>query len=307
MRHAAHSSLWVRQLTARLHGHIRLTGRAAWRALRRLIDSDDFTFASSIAYYSLLSLFPCFMLLLAVLGVIAADPDDRAAVFAFVLRYFPGQLSFVMAQLETLEVARIQLGVFGVIAMTWASLGVFRAITSAVNYAWDVEDRGSYVKHQLIGFGMLVCAGVLLLLAILAFSMIDVVQASWFSQLSARIPDLEIFQSLTGLAFRYAATLLLVVVVALIFYFVPNTDVRFRDVWLGAIMTGLLWRGALASFSWFIRDPARLSVHGSIAAVVGFLIWVYVSAVILLYGVEFTAAYARLRRDAVLAGRTVSR
>ena len=51
------------------------------------------------------------------------------------------------------------------------------------------------------------------------------------------------------------------------------------------------------SFSWYVSDPTWLSVHGSIGAVVGFLIWVYVAAVILLYGVEFTAAYARLRRD----------
>jgi membrane protein len=85
-------------------------------------------------------------------------------------------------------------------------------------------------------------------------------------------------------------------VVGLIFYFVPNAEVRFRDVWVGAILTGLLWRGALTLFSFYVRDLRRFSVHGSIAAVVVFLIWVYVSAVILLYGAEFTAAYARLRR-----------
>ena len=80
------------------------------------------------------------------------------------------------------------------------------------------------------------------------------------------------------------------------FYFVPNAKVRFRDVWVGAVLTGLLWRVALAGFSLYVRDLSRFSVHGSIAAVVVFLLWVYISAVILLYGVEVTAAYARLRR-----------
>ena len=84
--------------------------------------------------------------------------------------------------------------------------------------------------------------------------------------------------------------------VGLIFYFVPNAAVRFRDVWVGAILTGLLWRVALAGFSRYVRDLHRFSVHGSIAAVVVFLVWVYITAVILLYGVEVTAAYARLRR-----------
>jgi membrane protein len=72
--------------------------------------------------------------------------------------------------------------------------------------------------------------------------------------------------------------------------------VRFRDVWPGAIVTGLLWRLALKGFGWYVRDLSRFSVHGSVAAVVVFLMWVYVSAVILLYGVEFSVAYARLRR-----------
>ena len=235
------------------------------------------------------------MLLLAGLGAVAADPADREAVLQFFLRYFPGQLVFVTAQLERLEAARIQLGVFGAVAITWASLSVFRAISFAINNAWGVERQRSYWTHQLVAFGMLVCAGDLLLLAILTFSMIDVVEASWFAQLSGRIPGLEFLDVLTGFAFRYAATLVLILVVGLIFYFVPNAEVRFRDVWLGAVMTGLLWRGVFAGFSWYASNPTALSVHGSIAAVVGFLIWVYVSAVILLYGVEFTAAYARLR------------
>ena len=101
---------------------------------------------------------------------------------------------------------------------------------------------------------------------------------------------------LQGVAVQTAATILFILVVGLVFYFVPNAKVRFRDVWVGAVMTGLLWRGALSLFSNYVRDLSRFTVHGSIAAVVVFLIWIYVSAVILLYGVEMTAAYARLRR-----------
>ena len=107
-------------------------------------------------------------------------------------------------------------------------------------------------------------------------------------------PALLVLRSLT---IRNATTLLFILVVGLIFYFVPNAKVRFRDVWIGAFVTGLLWKGALEGFSWYIRDMSRFTrVNGSIAAVVVFLVWIYVQAVILLYGVEFTAAYARLRR-----------
>ena len=102
---------------------------------------------------------------------------------------------------------------------------------------------------------------------------------------------------LRGFIIRYATTLLFILVVGLIYYFVPNAEVRFRDVWIGAVVTGLLWKGTLEAFSWYVRDMTRFTrVNGSIAAVVVFLVWVYMQAVILLYGVEFTAAYARLRR-----------
>ena len=110
----------------------------------------------------------------------------------------------------------------------------------------------------------------------------------------ARFPGLLVLRSF---AVRNATTLLFILVVGLVYYFVPNAKVRFRDVWIGALVTGLLWKGALEAFSWYMRDMTRFTrVNGSIAAVVVFLVWVYVQAVILLYGVEFTAAYARLRR-----------
>jgi membrane protein len=177
--------------------------------------------------------------------------------------------------------------------MVWAAMGVFSAVTSAVNHAWGVEKQPSYLKHKLMAFVMLVTSGLLLLLGLLLVSAINVAEAHWFAAVIARTPGLLVLQ---GFAFKWATTILFIIIVGLVFYFVPNAKVRFRDVWVGAIITGLLWRGALAAFSRYVRDLSRFSVHGSIAAVVVFLIWVYTSAVILLYGVELTAAYARLRR-----------
>ena len=96
-------------------------------------------------------------------------------------------------------------------------------------------------------------------------------------------------------SFTSSAIGLLVVCVGLVFRFVPNVRVTFRDVWPGAVLTALLWRLAFAFFSWYASDLSRWTVHGSVAAVVVFLLWIYVSAVLLLYGVEMTAAYVRLR------------
>jgi membrane protein len=272
---------------------IRLTGLAMWRGVVGLYNSEDLTFASSIAYYALLSLFPFFMLLLSILGSVSGSDEDRAAILNFVLRYFPRQLDFVTQELEKMQRVHVPLSVAGSALIIWAAMGVFGAITSAVNHAWGVEKQPSYLKHKLISFLMLAVSGLLMLIALAAVSAVNVAEANWFAGVIASVPQLMVLQSFVV---RWATTAMFIVVVGLIFYFVPNAKVRFRDVWVGAVLTGLLWRAALAGFSAYVRDMSRFSVHGSIAAVVVFLFWVYVSAVILLYGVEVTAANARLRR-----------
>jgi len=283
----------MRHAWTRAYGEIHLTAIAVWRGITGIYHSNDLTFAASIAYYSLLSLFPFFLLALAILASVTGNDADRASVLDFVLRYFPRQFEFVNTQLKAMQSAGIKLGVFGSVLMVWAAMGVFGAITSAVNHAWGVEKQPSYLKHKLISFTMLITASLLLLVGLLLVSAINVAEARWFAVIITRAPGLLVLQ---GWAIKSASTVIFIVLVGLIFYFVPNAAVRFRDVWVGAILTGVLWRGALAGFSRYVRDLNRFSVHGSIAAVVVFLVWVYISAVILLYGVEVTAAYARLRR-----------
>jgi membrane protein len=270
-----------------------LTLHSLWRGVVGVYNSDDLTHAASIAYYALLSLLPFLLLTFSVLGWVTADQQDRAAALGFVLRYFPTRFEFVTRQLDAFRETRFQIGVVGTVALTWAALGVFGAVSTAVNHAWGVETQRSYLKHKLVSFLMMLAAGLMLMLTLLVISAGEVVGASWFVTVLERFPTLFV---LRGLGVRFGATLILILAVGLVFYFIPNAKVRFRDVWVGAVLTGLLWRGAFDGFSWYVRDMSRFSVHGSIAAVVVFLVWIYISAVILLYGVEFTAAYSRLRR-----------
>jgi len=290
---SSRGAILLRRALARARAEVRLTGLAVWRGATGIYNSDDLTFAASIAYYSLLSLFPFLLLALSIIASVTNNEADRAEVLGFVLRYFPQQFKFVTVQLQAMQQAPLRLTAAGSLLMVWAAMGVFGAITTAINHAWGVEKQPSYFKHKLISFLMLVAAGLLLLIALLLVTAASITEAGWFAAILARAPGLEVLRSF---AVRGATTLSFIFVVGLVFYFVPNARVRFKDVWVGAILTGLLWRAALAGFSYYVRDLSRFSVHGSIAAVVVFLIWVYTSAVILLYGAEMTAAYARLRR-----------
>lgn len=281
---------------------VRRGASLSWRASRlgliEFYHSNNLTFAASIAYYTLLSMFPFLMLVLSVLARVAVSGADAGPTLLDLLsNALPSRFEFVAKQLVTLANTPLNLSVAGTVITLWASMGVFGAVTSAVNHAWGVEKNYSFLKHKLVAFLMMLTAGVLAVVAMTLASAAQVVEASWFAGVLERYPHL---QHLSGLLYANAITPAFIAVVGLVYYFVPNTHVRLRDVWFGAALAGLLWRLAFSGFAFYVRDLSRFTVHGSLAAVVVFLVWVYLSAVILLYGVEVTAAWARLRLESRL-------
>ena len=265
---------------------------ALGRGAVEFYNSSNLTFASSIAYYALMSLFPFILLLLTLLGRLTVGWSNQTLV-DIVMHALPSHLDFVIDQIDELSRAPVGLGIAGTIFMFWAAMGFFGAVTAAVDHAWGVEHPRSFFKHKLVAAIMLLIAALLLVGTLALVSVTEMAEAQWFVGVLQEHPGLLGAQ---GFLVRNAATPLFVVTVGLIYYFVPNAKVRLRDVWWGAMVAGLLWRLAFAAFSWYVRDVSKFSVHGSMSAVVVFLVWIYVSSVILLYGVEVTAAYARLRK-----------
>ena len=282
----------VERLWARARRAVRIGWWAIGRGVVEFYNSHNLTFAASIAYYSLLSIFP-FILLLSTFATRAAISLTDGAVLNVIQRALPQQFELITEQINKLALAPIEIGVLGIVVTIWAAMGVFGAVTTAVNHAWGVEKDHGFFKHKLISMAMLLCAALLMMVAILLMSAIQLIQSTWFAETVAHYPSMLV---LTNFMYRNLPTPMFIVVVGLVYYFAPNAKVRLRDVWVGAIMAGLLWRLAFEGFSLLVRE-ASLTVHGSIATVVAFLIWVYLSAVIFLYGVEVTAAYARLRKQ----------
>lgn len=269
--------------------------RATYRGIIEFYHSNNLTFASSIAYYSLLSMFPFILLVFSVVSRLAVmRAGDEQTVVNLVERGLPTDFEFLSTQVSNLQKAPLELSIAGTLITVWASMGVFGAITSAVNHAWGVEKNYNFFMHKLIAFVMMLVAGVVFAAALFLVGAVQLTQESWFR------PAMEWFPQLHGLATFVTAYALMpaaILGIGLIYYYAPNHDVRLRDVWYGAVLAAVLWRGALLGFSWYLRAFGRSGLHGTVGAVVAFLAWVFISAVILLYGVEVTAAYARLRRE----------
>jgi membrane protein len=274
---------------------VRIALRATYRGVIEFYHSNNLTFASSIAYYSLLSIFPFLLLVFSVLSRLAVTrAGDEQAVINLVARGLPSNFDFLSSQVSNLQRAPIELSIAGTLITVWASMGVFGAITSAVNHAWGVEKSYNFFKHKLVAFVMLLVAAIVFAGALFPVGAVHLTEAGWFRPAMEWFPQL---QGIGGWVARYSLMPGAILAIGLIYYYAPNHDVRLRDVWYGAVLAALLWRGALEGFSWYLRAFARYGVHGSIGAVIAFLVWVFLSAVILLYGVEVTAAYARLRRE----------
>ena len=281
------------RLVLKLGRTLRNYGRAAWRGLIEFYNSDNITFASSIAYYSLISMFPFLMLVMAVLGRMTVGDRD-ATLLQLVSQAVPGHLDFLFTQIRALSEIRLNVGVAGFFFALWGAFGIFGAITSAINHAWGVEKRPSFWKHKLIAFIILCSAGLLLAITLVLVSSIQLAQANWFTELIQKAPEL---QELRGYVLTHMPVPMFILIVAMLYYFVPNAQMRFRDVWPGALLAGVLWRLAFSAFSWYVSDLSRFTVLGQVASVAVFLAWVFFSAAIFLYGVEVSAAYSRIRKQ----------
>jgi len=163
------------QVAERVKLYMRLTSAAAWHALKRFYSGHDLTFAASIAYWALLSLFPFLLLIMSVVGAATADDANRTAVIQFALDYFPTRVEFIARQLDAFRQTPLRLGIAGVAGLTWASLGFFGSVSTAVNYAWGVETPRSFLKHRLFAFLMLVTAGLMFLVAMVMVSAVPII------------------------------------------------------------------------------------------------------------------------------------
>jgi membrane protein len=277
----------------RMRRGARLAWRATGRGVIEFYNSENLTYASSIAYYALLSIFPFVLMVLNVVGRMAiGGAGDERALVRLVERALPSDFEFLSTQIVQLQRAPVTLTIAGALVTVWASMGVFGAITSAVDHAWGTEKPWGYFKHKAVAFVMMLTAALVFAACLLVTGAVQVSKTDWYGALSGWLPWLP---TLSGVVARYILTPSAILAIGLIYYFAPNTRVRFRDVWYGAVLAGILWRLALLAFSWYLHGYARFSIHGSVGTVVAFLVWVYLSAVIVLYGVEVTAAYAKER------------
>ena len=269
----------------------------AWSLARETLSSWSDDYASSmgaaLAYYTMFSIAPLLLIVISVAGLFFGEQAARGEI----MDQLEGLMGVegahaVQALLTSVNhpKAGILATVFGVVALVIGATTVIGELQNALDRIWRAPRRpqggiAKWVHSRLLSLGMIMGTGFLLMVSLLASALLAGVQR-WFG----RYVDLGASASAIDFVLSFA---FITVAFAMIYKVMPRVRVEWRDVWIGAIVTALLFTVGKMAIGVYIGRSAVASTFGAAASLVAMVVWVYWSAQIFLLGAEFTWVYAR--------------
>ncbi|WP_185983356.1 YihY/virulence factor BrkB family protein [Aureimonas mangrovi] len=243
--------------------------------------------AAGATFYLLLALFPTFAVFVSAYGFVA-DPNTIADHIAFIGQFLPqAGTDILTSQLETLvtqDPASLSFGfVSGLLFAMWSANNGVKTLFEAMNVAYGEQEKRSFIKLNLIAFtftlGGIVLATVMLLAIGIIPAAMAIIGAQSFTDeivLIGRWPVLfALIVFAIGLLYRYGAS---------------RRRAQWRWVMFGATLTAVVWLAASMGFSWYLQSFANYNAtYGSLGAVIGFMMWVWISSTIFIVGAEINA------------------
>ena len=251
--------------------------------------------AASMAYYTLFSLFPLLLALVAGGSFILDSRHVFQQVVDVVSEAFPISRALIEENLRQVLQLRGAVSLFGLVVALWPATGAFAILTRNINRAWTQSPPRSFLESRLVALGMVGSLALLLALSLLASTVLNVL-----SRLEVPLVDLEsLYGTPAWAALSNAAPWLLMFLVFLALYrWVPNTEVRWSAAFWAALVVAVVWELVANGFAWYIGSGlARYRiVYGSLGAIVALLFWIYLSSWIVILGAHLSAAVARHAR-----------
>ena len=249
--------------------------------------------AAALAYYTAFALAPLLVIAIAIAGLLLGQQQVQERVLDLVGNTINADAAtMVGGMIESAAQPREGLiaTVIGVITLLFGAMGAFGQLQQALDVIWDVDERKQpsgvlgFVRSNLLNFGMVIFIGFLLLVSLV----ISTILAGVGQFLGQFIGAAFILQVL-NLAISFGVVTLLF---ALVYKVLPHTDVRWRDVWVGAAFTTLLFLIGRFALSLYLANSGTASTYGAAGSFVVILLWIYYSAQILLFGAEFTQVFS---------------
>lgn len=270
------------------------------------LDDGGPRLAAALAYYTIFALAPILIFVIAIAGLVLSQDVVRAEVLQQIESAVGPQSAELVDNLIT-NMSSSGSGLIstllGIGALLFGALGVFNNLQVALDKMWDVsEDAQSggvqgFIQDKLLSFGMLLLIGLLLLLSLVLSTVISSLSLA----VTGTIPGSDILVRIANFAVSFAVITLLF---ALTFKYLPHAKIEWRDVWVGAGVTALLFSIGKLLLSLYLGRSTLASPYGTAGAIILILAWVYYSAQIVLVGAEFTQVYAHRYGSRIVTSST---
>jgi membrane protein len=250
-------------------------------------------FSAALAYYSIFSLAPLVIIAIASAGLFFGEQAARGQIFQ--------QIEWLIGAKGAAEIqAIIQASsdkpksalatVIGLGTLVLGASGVFAQLKDALNAIWGVRLKKSasvsaMIKDYLLSFSIVLAIGFLLIISLLFSAALQAIN----TYMKDAIPLPSFAAPLGGLV----SFGLLTVLFALIYKVLPDVEIGWRDVWIGAAFTSIFFAIGKSLISLYLGTSSVSSSFGAAGALILILVWIYYSTTIFLFGAEFTKVYAR--------------
>ncbi|ODT23057.1 MAG: ribonuclease BN [Kaistia sp. SCN 65-12] len=273
-----------------------MSGREAWRVIKGTVEGyiadDAFSRGASIAYFTLFSMAPVLLVVIAVAGMVfgrdaaqGAVVDqlsglmgrDTAAALQAMIRSASHRFSGTLATL------------LGLGAILLAVSGVFGEVQASLNAVWKASPRGTtlsrLVRARLASFGLVIALGFVLMVSLVLSALLTAFGAF----LKAHLPGAGLALQAIDLVLSFA---LIAGIFTVMYKVLPDRHLRWRDVLPGAVFAALLFEGGKYLIALYIGKTEIASSFGGAGAIIVMLLWIFYSAQIFLLGAEFARAWS---------------
>jgi membrane protein len=272
----------------------------AWSLVRQAFSdwNDDNVprLGASLAYYTLFSLAPLLLAAIAIAGLAFGKDAAQGRIVAELQDLIGRPGADAVQQLlrnSWKPGSGIVASVAALVTLVVGATGVFIELRSSLDAIWDVKAPaggiGAMVKARLAAFGLVVAVGFLLLVSLVVSAALSALGHTVFAGLGGGAGTLlQAVNTVVSLA-------ILGVLFAMLFKFLPDTEVAWRDVWFGATATSLLFTVGKYLIGLYLARSGVSSTFGAAASIVILMIWVYYAGQIFFFGAELTQAHAQRR------------
>ena len=253
--------------------------------------------SAALAYYTIFSLAPMLAIVIAITGLIWEAEAVRMQLLSQVRDLTGPQgadfIATLLADTGSPAEGIITL-LLGILTLLFGALGVFNELHTSLNIIWNIKAEKAKgflqsIKKLLIdrflSFAMILTIGFLLLVSLVVTAALSATQETFGDAL----PFSEFFMQIVNLAISVGV---IMVLFALMFKYLPDAEIAWHDVWIGAFVTSLLFSLGKAAIGIYLGNSAVGSTFGAAGSLVLLLLWIYYSAQILFFGAEFTQVYA---------------